>query len=182
MQNFQLARLLPCGHDICSYSQSIFLIIVPILSTFANNTIRICVRLKPVMLLVLSNNTCTVHDTKNLTFSKEFCGCSVRTPADSCAERRGFSSRVPRNFRVGAAELPRGRMRIPHRRTQIFHAGGRRSSAQTGTDLPCGLGLKMAETRRQTSCATTLKDRETRRKDRSNYHYRNRTYLEMKYE
>ena len=37
------------------------------------------------------------------------------------------------------------------------------------------IGLKMAETRRRTSCATTLNDRETRRKDRSKYHYRNRT-------
>ena len=79
---------------------------------------------------------------------------------------------VPRGttriFRTGAAELPRGRMRI-------FRAGGRGSSAQTGTNLPCGFGLKMAETRRRTSCATTLNDRETRHKDRSKYHYTNRT-------
>ena len=71
---------------------------------------------------------------------------------------------VPRGttriFRTGAAEHPRGR---------------RGTSAQTGTNLPCGFGLKMEETRRRTSCATTLNDRETRRKDRSKYHYRNRT-------
>ena len=71
----------------------------------------------------------TVHDTENLTFSEEFRGCSA-------------SARV---------ELPRGR-------TRIFRAGGRGSSAQTGTSLPCGFGLKMAETRRRTSCATTLND------------------------
>ena len=79
---------------------------------------------------------------------------------------------VPRGtmqiFRTGAAELPR-------RRTRIFLAGRRGSSAQTGTNLPCGFGLKMAETRRRTSCATTLNDRETRRKDGSKFHYRNRT-------
>ena len=79
---------------------------------------------------------------------------------------------VPRGttriFRTGAAELMRGR-------TRIFRAGGRGSSAQTGTNLPCGFGLKMEETRRRTSCATTLNDRETRRKDHSKYHYRNRT-------
>ena len=33
--------------------------------------------------------TRTVHDTENLTFSKEFCGCSMQTPTDSCAVRRG---------------------------------------------------------------------------------------------
>ena len=47
---------------------------------------------------------------------------------------------VPRGttriFRTGAAELPRGR-------TRIFRAGGRGSSAQAGTNLPCGFGLKM---------------------------------------
>ena len=53
--------------------------------------------------------------------------------------------------------------------------GCRGTSAQTGTNLPWGFGLKMAETRRRTSCTTTLRDRETRRKDRSKYHYRNRT-------
>ena len=35
---------------------------------------------------------------KNLTFSKEFHGCSMRTPADSCAERRGSSARTDANF------------------------------------------------------------------------------------
>ena len=40
----------------------------------------------------------TVHDTENLTFSKEFCGCSVRTPADSCAERHGSSAHADTNF------------------------------------------------------------------------------------
>ena len=57
-----------------------------------------------------------------------------------------------------------------------------RSSAQTDTDLLCGFGLKLAETRRRTSCATTLNEVETRRKDHSNYQCRNRTYLDMKYE
>ena len=79
---------------------------------------------------------------------------------------------VPRGttriFRTGAAELPRGRRGFSMR-------GGRGSSVQTGTNLPCGFDLKMAKTRRRTSCTTTLKDRETRRKDRSKYHYRNRT-------
>ena len=119
--------------------------------------------------------SCTVHDTENLTFSAEFRDCSARNDAELPrgttrnfrAERRGTSARVPRNFRAGAAELPRGR---------------RGSSARAGADLPCGFGLKMAKTRRRRSCATTLKDRATRLKDRSNYHYRNRTYLEMKYE
>ena len=36
--------------------------------------------------------TNTVHDKENLTFSEEFRGCSVRTPADSCVERRGSSA------------------------------------------------------------------------------------------
>ena len=60
----------------------------------------------------------------------------------------------------------------------------RGSSARTDTDLPCGFGLKMAETRRRfrSSCATMLKDRERHRKNRSNYHCRNRTYLDMKCE
>ena len=40
----------------------------------------------------------TVHDTENLTFSKEFRGCSVRTPADSCVERRGSSTHADTNF------------------------------------------------------------------------------------
>ena len=48
---------------------------------------------------------------------------------------------------------------LPHGRTQILHVGGRGSSMQTNTDLPCGFGLKMVETRRQSLCATTLKDR-----------------------
>ena len=42
--------------------------------------------------------TRTVHDTENLTFSEEFRGCSVRTPADSCAERCGSSARADTNF------------------------------------------------------------------------------------
>ena len=117
---------------------------------------------------LLPDDICTVHDTENLTFSEEFRGCSARNDADFPHGCRGISARVPRNFHAGAAELPRGR-------TRIFRAGGRGSSAQTGTNLPCGFGLKMAETRRRTSCATTPNDRETRRKDRSKYHYRNRT-------
>ena len=50
-------------------------------------------------------------------------------------ERRGFSARVPQNFRAGAADFPCGQARI-------FHAGGRGSFAKTGTNLPCGFGLK----------------------------------------
>ena len=71
---------------------------------------------------------------------------------------------------------------LPHGRTQILYVGGRGSFMQTNMDLPCGFRLKMVETRRRTLCATTLKDQETRCKDGSNYHYRNRTYLDMKYE
>ena len=70
----------------------------------------------------------------------------VRNDADLLHECRGFS---------------RGWMRI-------FRAGGRGSSTQTDTGLPCGFRLKMAETRRQTSCTTTLKDQERRHKDCSN--------------
>ena len=95
---------------------------------------------------IIRHKVRTVHDTENLTFSEEFRGCSARNDAD-----------------------------FPCGRARIFRAGGRESSVQTGTNLPCGFSLKMAETRRRTSCATTLKDRETRRKDRSKYHYRNRT-------
>ena len=76
------------------------------------------------------------------------------------ARCHGTSAWAPRNFRAGR---------------HGFCAGGRGSSAQMGTNLPCRFGLKMAETRRRTSCATTLKDQETRRKDHSKYHYRNRT-------
>ena len=79
------------------------------------------------------------------------------------------------------ADLPHECRGFPHGWTRIFRAGGRGSSAQTDTGLSCGFRLKMAETRRRTSCTTTLKGQERRRKDRSNYHYRNRTYLDMKY-
>ena len=94
----------------------------------------------------------TVHDTENLTFSAEFRDCSARNDAEFPRGCRGTSARADAD------------------------------SARVDADLPCGFGLKMAKTRRRSSCATMLKDRETRRKDRSNYHYRNRTYLEMKYE
>ena len=50
--------------------------------------------------------TNTVHDTENLTFSEEFCGCSAQTPADSCAERRGSSAGRPRIFHAGRHEFP----------------------------------------------------------------------------
>ena len=79
------------------------------------------------------------------------------------------------------ADLPHECRGFPRGWTRIFRACGRGSSAQTDTGLPCRFRLKMAETRRQTSCTTTLKDQETHRKDRSNYHHRNRTYLDMKY-
>ena len=72
---------------------------------------------------------------------------------------------------------------LPRRWIQIFRVGGRGSFARTETDLPCcGFRLKMAETRRWTSCATMLKDRDRHRKDCSNYHCRSRTYLDIKYE
>ena len=73
----------------------------------------------------------------------------------------------------------------------VVPRGRRGTSARADADLPCGWARifradghessvrirfeNMAETRRRTSCATTLNDRETRRKDRSKYHYRNRT-------
>ena len=57
-----------------------------------------------------------------------------------------------------------GRLRSFHGRTQIF----------------CGFGLKMAETRRRTLCATTmLKDRERHGKDNANYHCRNRAPFDI---
>ena len=54
-------------------------------------------------------------------------------------------------------------------------------SAQADADFSCRFGFKMAQTRRRTSGTTTLKDQETCHKDCLNY-YRNRTYLDMKYE
>ena len=97
----------------------------------------------------------------------EFHGCSAQTPVDSCAEQHASSALVPRIFRAGGRR---------------FCADGRGFSVGVSTDFPCGFGLKMVETRRRTSCATTLKDGETRRNDRSNYHCKNTTYLDMKYE
>ena len=81
----------------------------------------------------------TVHDTENLTFSEEFCGCSARTPADSCAERHGFSTRVPRNFRAGGC---RSYVRI-----RVENGGNQKANVVHNN---------------------RLKDRETRPKDRSN--------------
>ena len=78
----------------------------------------------------------TVHDTENLTFSEEFRGCSVRNDADFPHGCRGTSARADVDFLCG--------------RVRIFHADGHESSVR--------IRLKMAETRRQTSCATTLKD------------------------
>ena len=40
-------------------------------------------------------------------------------------------------------------MVVSHGMVRIFRAGGRGSSAETGTNLPCGFGLKMVETRRR---------------------------------
>ena len=67
--------------------------------------------------------------------------------------------------------VPRGHLRIvvrndalSHGRTRIFRV----------------FGLKMVETRRRMPCATTmLKDRERHRKDRSNYHCRNRAPFDI---
>ena len=56
--------------------------------------------------------------------------------------------------------------------------GGHRSSERADTFFR-GFGLKMSETRRQTSCATILKDRERHRKDQSNYHCRNRAFFDL---
>ena len=56
--------------------------------------------LHPQTITFLFNVPYTVHDTENLTFSEEFRSCSVQTPVDSCAERRGSSARVPRIFRA----------------------------------------------------------------------------------
>ena len=79
--------------------------------------------------------------------------------------------------------VPHGHPRIVVRNdADLLYVGGRGSFMQTNMDLPCGFRLKMVETRRRTLCATTLKDQETRCKDLLNYHYRNRTYLDMKYE
>ena len=103
-----------------------------------------------VVRYVLGMHAYTVHDTENLTFSEEFHGCSARNDADFPHGCRGTSARVCTD--------------LPCVQAQIFHAGGHESSVR--------IRLKMAETRRRTSCATTLKDRETRRKDRSKYHYR----------
>ena len=57
----------------------------------------------------------TVHDTENLTFSKEFRGCSARTPVDSCAERRGFLHGCCGTSVQADADFP-------CRRAQIFRA------------------------------------------------------------
>ena len=69
---------------------------------------------------------------------------------------------------MGAAELPRGR-------TRIFHAGRRRSSVRIWVENGGNEKAKFMHNNR-------LKDRETCRKDCLNYRYRNRTYLDMKYE
>ena len=53
------------------------------------------------------------------------------------------------------------------------------SSARTDTNLPCGFWLKMAETRRQTSCAAMLKDWDRHRKDCLYYHCRNRDPFDL---
>ena len=51
-----------------------------------------------------------VHDTENLTFSEEFRGCSVQTPADSSAVRRGSSTGWLRIFCAGDTNLLRIRV------------------------------------------------------------------------
>ena len=74
----------------------------------------------------------------------------ARTPADSCAERRGFSARVPRNFRAGGRGLS---VRI-----RVENGGNQKANFVRNS---------------------RLKDREALRKDRSNYHYRNRSGHEI---
>ena len=65
----------------------------------------------------------TVHDTENLTFSKEFRGCSARNDADFPHGRRGTSARAPRNFRAGGrGSSVRAGADLPHRRARIFRA------------------------------------------------------------
>ena len=69
----------------------------------------------------------------------------------------------------------------------VVPRGHPRIVVRNDVDLPCGqtrifhgFSLKMVETRRRTSCATTmLKDRERHRKDRSNYHCRNRAPFDI---
>ena len=63
----------------------------------------------------------------------------AQADTDFCVGGCGSSVRVPRKFRTGGCR---------------FRAGGRGFSVRAGADLLCGFGLKMAETRRRTSCVT----------------------------
>ena len=109
-------------------------------------------------------STGTVYNAEGLTFSEEF----VVVP------RRHPRIVVPNN-----ADLPHGCHGLSTRVLRIFRTGGRRFSVPAGVDLPYGFSLKMAKTRRRSSCTTAPKDRETHLKDRSNYRCENRTYLDM---
>ena len=71
-----------------------------------------------------------------------------------CADTCGKLCGTMQIFRTGAAELP-------HRRTQIFRAGERRSSVRIRVENGGNQKANFVHNNR-------LKDRETRRKDRSN--------------
>ena len=70
-----------------------------------------------------------------------------------------------------------------HPRIVVWHdadlsQGGRESSVRADTNL-LRIWVEKAETRRRTSCATMLKDRGRHRKDRLNYHCRNRAPFDL---
>ena len=73
---------------------------------------------------------------------------------------------------MGAAELPRGWTRIPHRRTQIFRAGGSGSSVRIRVENGGNEKANFVRNNR-------LRDQKLQCKDRSNYHYRNRCEHEI---
>ena len=79
-----------------------------------------------------------VHDTENLTFSEEFRGCSVQTPADSCAVRRGSSTGRLRIFCAGDTNLPRIRVENGGNQKKNFvrnNAEGLRKTLQGSFEL-----------------------------------------------
>ena len=89
-----------------------------------------------------------------------------------CADTRGQLCGTTRIFGTGAANLPHGWTQILCRRTRIFRGGEHRFSMQIWVENG---GNQKANFMRN------MKDGETRRNDRMNYHCKNRTYLDMKY-
>ena len=83
---------------------------------------------------------------------------------------------------MGAAELLRGHRGTSARVDADFPCGRERIFCADGHGSSVRIRVENGRNQKANLCATTLKDGETRCKDRSNYHYRNRTYLEMKYE